>query len=373
MKICSSLLLIILVSIMNIHAQSNTKIRAFTWEQTKQLPDPEGFAGLYAGISDGALIVAGGSNFPGGKRPWDNATKVWYDNIFVLKTVNGDWSKVGKLPKAMGYGVALTYKNSVICVGGGDAKQCYSDVFSITFDGKLVHVSSLPSLPEPLMNACGVIGHDVLYILGGIKTPTGETQNNFWSLDLKSSPNRRHWKILANLPGKSRMLATAGSLNGDVYLFGGAHLFPSANALQREYLKDCWVYKVKMGKWKQIDDMPYPLVATPSPAYASGSHLSLFGGDDGYYAQKIPELKDRHPGFRNEILSYDATGNKWSVADYIPVDHKRDSVANPHNSIYAPVTTPLVIWHNKIVIAGGEARPGVRSNRVLVAIPKNKN
>ena len=96
----------------------------------------------------------------------------------------------------------------------------------------------------------------------------------------------------------------------------------------------------------------------------------MFGGDDGYYAKEIFEIKDRHPGFRNEILSYDAHSNLWKVVDYIPVDHKRDSVTNPHNSVYAPVTTPLVLWHDKIVVAGGEARPGVRSNRVLVATPK---
>ena len=368
MKIYYLFLLISLIT-MNVHAQSE-KSHLFTWQQAKQLPDPEGFAGPYAGVSNGALIVAGGSNFPGGGRPWNNAAKVWYDDIFVLQTIEGNWSKIGKLPAAMGYGVALTYKNMVLCIGGGDTKQCYRDVFSIRFDGKADHISSLPSLPQGLMNACGVIDDDVLYIMGGIKTPAGETQNNFWSLDLTATATGQgKWKILENLPGKSRMLATAGCVNGNIYLFGGAHLYPSRNTLQREYLKDCWVY-TKEGKWKQVADLPYPLVATPSPAYPSDSHLLLFGGDDGANAQKTSELKDLHPGFRNEILSYDAANDKWSVADRIPVVHRKDSAANPHSSVYSPVTTPLVIWDDKIVIAGGEARPGVRSNRVLVATPK---
>ena len=63
------LLLLTNVIMMNIHAQT-VKNHLFTWSEAKQLPDPEGFAGPYAGVSGGALIVAGGSNFPGGKRPW---------------------------------------------------------------------------------------------------------------------------------------------------------------------------------------------------------------------------------------------------------------------------------------------------------------
>jgi len=352
---------------MNTHAQPE-KSRLFNWTQAKQLPDPEGFAGPYAGVSEGTLIVAGGSNFPGGKRPWDNATKVWYDDIYVLKSFDGNWMRVGKLPRPMGYGVALTYKNSVICVGGGDSKHCYRDVFSLTLDDNKIQINPLPSLPEPLMNSCGVISNDVLYIIGGLTSPTGETKNNFWCLSLKKSGKDHQWKKLETLPGKSRMLAAAGALDGSIYIFGGTHLYPSGHVLQREYLKDCWKYTDH--KWKSIPDLPCALVATPSPAYTSGSRLFLFGGDDGSYAKQILEMKDRHPGFRNEILSYDVYDNTWKLADHIPVDHKQDSAANPHNSVYAPVTTPLVIWHNKIVLAGGEARPGVRSNRVLVASAK---
>ena len=34
------------------------------WKQLADLPDVEGFAGSYAGVSNGALIVCGGANFP---------------------------------------------------------------------------------------------------------------------------------------------------------------------------------------------------------------------------------------------------------------------------------------------------------------------
>ena len=52
------------------------------WERLPSLPDREGFAGLFAGVSGGALLVAGGANFPDAK-PWEGGKKVWYDTVFV--------------------------------------------------------------------------------------------------------------------------------------------------------------------------------------------------------------------------------------------------------------------------------------------------
>ncbi len=378
MKTCNKLpvqqLIIFLITItiaMKIHAQHNILSSRFSWSQATILPDPEGFAGPYVGVSGGALIFAGGSNFPGNKRPWDNATKVWYDKIFALNKPAGQWKEAGKLPRAMGYGIALPYQDEILCLGGGDTKQNYSDVFFLSYRGGKIKISYLPPMPSPLINACGVIAHDVVYVMGGIYTPSGQTENNFWSLDLAVSKKEQKWKVMKPLPGPSRMLATAGEEGGHIYLFGGAHLFPAGNMLQRQYLKDCWDYDIKNNRWKRIADLPYTLAAAPSPAYAADRfHLLLFGGDDGANAQKIFELRDRHPGFRNEILSYNCGNDTWTVIGRIPVNKRKDSITNPHASRYAPVTTPLVLWNGNIILAGGEARPGVRSNRVLIAHPQ---
>ena len=169
------------------------------------------------------------------------------------------------------------------------------------------------------------------------------------------------------VPGQTRMLAAAGTQEGNIYVFGGVHLFKKDSTLQREYLKDCWQYKPGKG-WKKVSDLPHPVAAAPTPAYNAGqSHLILFGGDDGLNAPNVATLKDTHPGFRNEILAYNTITDSWSVTGKMPADVKADAETNPHGSIYAPVTTPLVVWDNNIVIAGGEARPAVRSNKVLMA------
>lgn len=100
------------------------------WKRLPSLPDQEGFAAPFAGVSHDALIVAGGANFPE-KKPWDGGTKVWYDAIFVLEKPEGEWKIAGKLPRPLAYGVSVTHRNSVVCVGGSDSKRHYSDVFRI--------------------------------------------------------------------------------------------------------------------------------------------------------------------------------------------------------------------------------------------------
>lgn len=360
---------------MTVHAQNKAANGFLHWKQLASIPEADGLAGSYAGISNGAFILAGGTNFPGGKRPWTNGVKTWYDQIFVLEKPGGSWKIAGRLIRPLGYGVALTYKDGVVCLGGGDAIKNYTDAFILKYSGGKIQTEHLPQMPFPLINACGVIVHDKVYVAGGIQTPSGLAGKNFWSLDLSVSESKRKWEILPPFPGAPRMLAMAGALNGKVYIFGGVHLLvsPPDTVPQREYLKDAWQYGPGTA-WKRIADLPYPLAAAPSPAYADErfSHLYLPGGDDGSNAFRNNELKDAHPGFRNEILAYNTASGSWSVAGTIPVDKKPDAETNPHGSVYAPVTTPLVIWEGKLVIAGGEARPAVRSNRVLMAEPVNK-
>ena len=61
------------------------------------LPDAEGWAGMYAGVSAGSLLAAGGAQFPE-KKPWAGGTKVWQDRVFALAEPTAQWQQVGQLP-----------------------------------------------------------------------------------------------------------------------------------------------------------------------------------------------------------------------------------------------------------------------------------
>jgi N-acetylneuraminic acid mutarotase len=320
---------------------------ATTWARLPDLPDREGFAGSFAGVSGGALIVAGGANFPE-KRPWEGGKKIWYDSVFVLDRANGQWRTAGKLPRALGYGVSVTHGKDVICAGGSDAERHYADAFRVRWqDGRIFSVP-LPPLPKRIANACGAIVGEKLYVAGGQETPSArEALATLYEIDL--SADKPAWRECDPCPGGGRILATAAALEGDLYVIGGAALMP-----ERRYLKDAWRYRPGRG-WTQLPELPHALVAAPSPAPTDTGGVFILGGDDGTQVGVTPP--QGHRGFSKGILRFDAATNAWQNFGEIPAPR---------------VTVPCVRWNNAWVIPSGERLPGVRSAEVWTFTPAGK-
>lgn len=342
------------------------------WSQLPALPGTPGLAGAFAGVSNGALLVAGGANFPDGGAPWTGSQKQWQDAVYVLEQPGGQWKQVGKLPRPLAYGVSATWRNGVICAGGSDAGRHYREVYLLTYEEGAVHTTTLPGMPGPLANACGAVIGDVLYIAGGMASPGAkQAEKYFWSLDLAATGTARQWRELPAWPGPARMLAVAGVLDGAFYLMSGAELTQAAgdSIVTRHYLRDAYRYTPAKG-WQPIAALPRPVLAAPSPAFATGqSHLLVVGGDDGRLANEAAVLRERHPGFSGTVLAYNHITNVWAAMDTVYTDRRADAAAQPGNSVWAPVTTPAVVWRGSLVIPSGEVRPAVRTPRVLMATP----
>ncbi len=319
------------------------------WEKLPPLPDHEGFATPFAGVSGEALIVAGGANFPD-KRPWEGGTKIWYDHVFVLEKPNGTWQSGFKLPKPNAYGVSLTTAEGLICLGGGDAKQNFNDVFLLKWADHKISATPLPGLPKPCAFMCGALVGHTIYLAGGIETPNATTAlKTFWSLNLTDqSP---HWQELEPWPGPERILATAGAHDGSFFLFSGAQLKPGPDGKPaRTWLRDAYRYTSGKG-WQQLNDLPRVAVAAPSPAPVVNGKLLIIGGDDGAQVNTPPTA---HTGFPRELLAFNPLANTWEHLGDVP---------------FSLVTTPCVNWQGRIIIPGGEAKPGIRSPAVWSAQP----
>ena len=318
--------------------------RSIRWETLPSIPDREGFAGSFAGVHQGALIVAGGANFPD-KRPWEGGRKIWYDSVFVMEKPGGRWKTGFKLPRPLGYGVSISHPSGLICVGGSDANGHSAEVFALSWSHGQITATELPRLPQPCANMCGVLLDNTIYIAGGIERPDSTNAlKTFWSLDLAHSSNG--WKELEAWPGPGRMLAVSGAADGAFFLFGGAGLTADADQKPvREWLRDGFRYDPKEG-WRKIADLPHSVVAAPSPAPIVDHQLLVLGGDDGEQVKVVPT---EHHGFSRDLLAYDPRRDQWRVAATLP---------------FALVTTPSVTWNKRIVVPGGEARPGVRSTEV---------
>ncbi len=337
-----------------------------SWGTLSSIPDPVGFAGSFVGLSNNALIIAGGANFPDGGMPWDGAKKRWSSAIFALDRPRGEWRKVGSLPYSLGYGGSVTWNNHLIIIGGSNEDGHLSKVSSLNYEKGKIRIEELPALPFSIGNTAAVLCGDVVYVAGGTRNPNSETaEKNFWAMDLSSADRR--WKVLPAWPGPSRMLNILGSDNGSIYLFSGVELVGG----MRKYLKDAYRYSENSG-WKQLTDLPESVAAAPAPAVNLSGKLLVFGGDNGSIATESLSLKGKHPGFSDRILSYDIVNDAWLRGGTIPTDKKADAIVNPNGSLWAPVTTTLTLWNGKIVIPGGEVRPATRTPNVRFATPAQK-
>ncbi len=326
-----------------LHAEGTNDVLA--WSKLPNLPDKEGFASVFAGVHNGALIVAGGANFPD-KRPWEGGTKIWYDTVYALEKPDGEWKVIGKLPRPLGYGVTISTKEGIICIGGSDAGGHHAEVFRLEWVNGTLKTTALPALPKACANMSGALLKNTIYIAGGIETPTSTLAlNTLWALDLTKLD--AGWKELEPLPGSGRMLATAGVQDGSFFLLSGAGLKADAEGKPaREWLRDAYRYTPGKG-WKRIADLPRVSVAAPSPAPAIGqAHLLVMGGDDGTQVSVAPT---EHKGFPRDVLAYHTITDTWTTRGEVP---------------FSKVTVPVVEWSGKFIVVSGEKQPGLRSPEV---------
>lgn len=345
-KMTNACATLVSVGVCALQAVGAEPLPPLNWTRLPDIPDKEGFAAPFVGASNGALIVAGGANFPNG-YPWEGGQKLWYDSVFVLEKPTGQWRTGFKLPRPLAYGVSIATDKGLLCVGGGDSERHLTDVFLLEWIDNQIKTTKYPALPRPCAFASGARVGNIVYLAGGIETPSAtRAMNTFWALNLKKLKDG--WEELTAWPGPERMLAVAGSANQTFFLISGTSLHPDAeNKPERTYLRDGFRYSPKSG-WKKTADIPAPAVASPSPApVVNGSNLLVICGDDG---SKIGfEPLSKHPGFPKRTLAYDIKKDSWTNGGAVP---------------FSIVTVPVATWNGHFVIANGEARPGVRSPNV---------
>lgn len=329
------------------------------WRKLPPIPDKEGFAGMFAGVSNEHLICMGGANFPD-QMPWEGGKKVWYDHIFVLSKKDSSWKLANKkLPRPLAYGVSVTYGNKIILVGGNNAEGYYSGVYSIEYNKGEIQIDTLPSLPYPAANMTGALVGNTIFIAGGDTSFTGMPLRTFWALDLRKSSSEQKWIALDPWPGAPRIQAVSASLHDNYFIFSGVNLISTPEGSnQRVILKDAYQFipafngaTVTGGKWIPLSEMPRGVAAGANPAPTFGTDHILFPGglDSATAAYSDPS---NFPGFVTDLLGYNAESDTWISFGNLPEGTTR-------------VTLPSVRWNKEWVIPNGERGPGRRSPEVF--------
>lgn len=334
-----------------IHLMSQS--HPITWSEFSPLPDPLGFAGMYAGVSNGALIALGGANFPE-KYPWEGGKKKWHDRIFIMKP-GGPWhTSDQKMPEPAAYGVSVSYGGSVILAGGCTETAHLSSVSAYQWAQGSLTRSALPHLPTPLAYMTGAVLGDALVILGGTESPTGTPTKTALLLDL-SNPGSG-WQTIEPWPGPERMLPASGVWNDRLILMGGENsAVNAAGEKYRHILQDGYALTLaKEGNewkalWKTLGAIPRGVSAAGTiPAFKD--RMIIWGGVDAVTAQY--RTASTHPGITKSLLYYYPASDTWEYS-------------GENNNFPSRVTLPVVSYQDSWLYVSGEIKPGIRTPSII--------
>ncbi len=339
-----------------------------------EIPNQTGLGGPLVGSHGGALIVAGGANFPTPLS--EGGAKIWHDEIHVLLPEATEWISGQRLPTALAYAACTSTPRGVVVAGGSDANQVYSTCFLMRWDSSNSEVvfDPLPDLPAAsAFGSAESIGDTVFLFQGKHQKSDLELQGGFWQLDLSAvSPE---WKSLPAHPGalRSKMVTAVQDGPGDqpfVFLFSGAQTTTTDSGdLRFHAFTDGYRYSPTTGEWTGVAPLPvladprpiagkdrfrahrWPISAACAEAVGTRTILAFSGSTDRHIVADSGKIKpaNERPAFLSRVLAYDTIDDRWSVAASMPV---------------GVVTTEAVKWEQQIVIPSGETQPGIRTPRV---------
>ena len=354
-------------------------------------PVQPGLAGVFTGIDDNVLIVAGGANFPG-EVPWKGGSKKYYDEIFILQK-NGEgaylWKKrEEKISFAAGYGGAVSTPFGLFCFGGNTNSECISESWFINYipEKETVEITRGPQLPVPLANFAFARVNNTLFVAGGLSETNGISQKVFFSLDLSgANPSAWRWETLPAWDGQPRAFAVgAAQSNGETncfYLFSGRNIKSNGEI---EMLYDAHVYNPSLKKWLVVSEgnnQEFPFMAgTAFPVgastivFASGANGALMQKQTGIEKQikELRSIENRDQNIQNELEKFqnDLTGHLQNhpgfgkkMFGFNTLTYQTYEIAELPNT--GPVTTYAVQWGDSFIIPSGEIRPGIRTPGIL--------
>ncbi len=339
----------------------------------------EGLSAAYGGVLDGAVVVAGGCNFPG-KPAAEGGEKVYYNEIYVLREPDkapAGWEEAGKLPLEVGSGASVTLPEGVVCIGGRNAIQALTRVWLLKWNaaGTSVVAEDLPELPVGMDNMTAATDGRNIYVAGG--NIEGNPGNRCFVL---KGIQACQWEELPAFPGSARIQPVGSVLDGKFYLMGGFQ--PVVRGQECQVLDDGVIYDPQTQNWTEskkmkLKDGKQVLGLVGASAVTLNNKMMVVQGgvnpsvfkaavDNPVlqqrakiqgYTKKLDSLKQeqetymRHEPewykFRSQLLFFYPEKQEWKgVGDFQEL---------------ARAGAVLVVYDNKLIVVNGETKPGIRS------------
>ena len=332
------------------------------WQSFPSLPDPVGFGGMFAGVSESGLFAGGGSRFLD-KPPWEGGIKNFSDRVYLLSAPEGPWRELAtRLPLPLAHSACTPYRDGVISAGGANGSGPLQDVWHLRVENGALRCLSLPALPHPIVYGAAAVVRDVLYVVGGVsEAQSTEPLPTCWALPLQEGSG---WAAQPDFPGRAGSVMTVGSDGERLYAFGGMTFSPHPDGTIRpDPLSAAYAYDPEVRAWTPLPALPEARAGAASPSiWLPDGRFLVAGG----YRFVFPGPPQDHPGFERTTWLFSPQKNIWSEGPPLPCPRA--------GKLPAPepmVTVPAVIWKDWIVLVSGEVRPGRRSPMVLSLAVQN--
>jgi N-acetylneuraminic acid mutarotase len=288
------------------------------WREGPKLPMPLG--GHSAVVMGEGIVVAGGSNWPEGK-------KVWRDEIFVLR--ESEWKQAAKLPAGLTLSAAVVKDQKLLLLGGWYESGTTSHAYAYA-DGKVERVAL--DLPAARAQAgAGVIGNTI-YVVGGM------TDAADFSTAINSVIRFQHgmWTRVASLP-QPLALASTVIAKDKIYLFGGMGPV-SGKATDSAH---AFVYDPQQDRWTKLAPLPAARRGAGS-VVLDDRHVLLLGGCRN---------ENDQPVMLDVVLSYDTVEHRYGKSAPLP---------------FSALCVAAVVKDGEVWAIGGEDLPKHRTDRVVI-------
>ncbi|MDR0692184.1 MAG: cyclically-permuted mutarotase family protein [Prevotellaceae bacterium] len=347
-----------------------------------------GVAAPFAGIHQGVILLAGGSNFQ--ECPLaEGGEKQYHDYVYILHnclqdTVRWEVSSV-KFPDKAAHGVSISIPQGVVCMGGKNAEQHLSNVWLMRWNEhkQTVEMEAMPALPYNNADMGGALAGSRIYLAGG--AINGKAGNRCIYLEL-SEDGEKAWQSVPDFPGPARLQpAVAAQYDGNetcLYVFGGYDFDVETNAVP-DILTDGYKFIPSQHQWVALSTIcvDHETRAMVGASAISTGHdkIVFLGGVDKtlfFYDQDIVRqirqaqsaqdtslLKEltaqrRHYWlqppeffrFNKDIIVYRTVTNTWEKAGVLP--------GQPFAG------AAVVKADDYFIMINGEIKPGVRTNEV---------
>jgi N-acetylneuraminic acid mutarotase len=184
-----------------------------------------------------------------------------------------------------------------------------------------------------------------IYVIGGLTDPV-EFKTALTSViraDFQHSPVT--WKSLAPLPRPLGLMSSV-SLNGKLFIFGGRG--PAGEVAADS--ADAFRYDPAIDRWIQLTPLPAARRGAAGVA-VDDTHILIIGGCHGDEGSLV---------MLDEVLLYDVQADSYAECSRLP---------------FAALCEQAVIWHENILVIGGEDKPRHRTDRVIIgkfaAVPRS--